>query len=120
MRLVFTATPGPGIVVALADVGGRLRLTANEVDLVEPDEPLPRLPVARAVWRPRPSLATSAEAWLIAGGSHHTVLTTAVSREALTDFAEMARVELLVIDGTTDVRRFADEVRWNQIFWRSI
>ena len=118
VRLVFTATPGPGIVVALADVGGRLRLTANEVDLVEPDEPLPRLPVARAVWRPRPSLATSAEAWLIAGASHHTVLTTAVGREALADFAEMARVELLMIDARTDVRTFADQVRWNHVYWR--
>ena len=118
VRLVFTATPGPGIVVALADVGGRLRLTANEVDLVEPDEPLPRLPVARAVWRPRPSLATSAEAWLIAGASHHTALTTAVGREALADFAEMARVELLMIDARTDVRTFADQVRWNHVFWR--
>ena len=118
VRLVFTADPGPGTVVALADVGGRLRLTANEVDLVEPDEPLPRLPVARAVWKPRPSLSTSAEAWLIAGASHHTVLTTAVGREALADFAEMARIELLLIDETTDVRAFAKEVRWNQVYWR--
>ena len=118
VRLVFTAAPGPGIVVGMIDVGGRLRLTANEVDLVEPDEPLPRLPVARAVWKPRPSLATSAEAWLIAGGSHHTVLTTAVGREALMDFADMARVELLFIDANTDIRSFANEVRWNQIYWR--
>jgi L-arabinose isomerase len=118
VRLVFTATPGPGIVVGLADVGGRLRLTANDVDLVEPDEPLPLLPVARAVWKPRPSLTTSAEAWLIAGAPHHTVLTTAVGREALTDFAEMARVELLFIDEATDVRTFAKEIRWNQISWR--
>ncbi len=110
--------PVPGIVVGLADVGGRLRLTANEVDLVDPDEPLPRLPVARAVWVPRPNLTTSAEAWLIAGASHHTVLTTAVGREALADFADMARVELLLIDANTDVRSFANEVRWNQIYWR--
>ena len=118
VRLVFTADPGPGIVVALADVGGRLRLTANEVDLVDPDEPLPRLPVARAVWQPRPSLSTSAESWLIAGASHHTVLTTAVGRESLADFAEMARIELLVIDADTDVRTFAKEVRWNHLYWR--
>ena len=118
VRLVFTASPGQGIVVGLSDVGGRLRLTANEVDLVEPDEPLPRLPVARAVWQPRPSLTTSAEAWLLAGAPHHTVLTTAVSRTALADFAEMARIELLVIDGSTDVQAFAKEVRWNELYWR--
>ena len=116
--MVFTAAPGPAIVVGLADLGGRLRLTANEIDLVEPDEPLPRLPVARAVWSPRPSLATSAEAWLIAGGPHHTVLSAAVGREALADFAEMARTELLVIDEDTDVRTFAKEVRWNQTYYR--
>jgi L-arabinose isomerase len=118
VRLVFTASPGEGIVVGLSDVGGRLRLTANEVDLVEPDEPMPRLPVARAVWKPRPSLKTSAEAWLLAGAPHHTVLTTAVGRSALVDFAEMARVELLMIDKNTDLEMFAKEVRWNELYWR--
>jgi L-arabinose isomerase len=118
VRLVFTASPGAGIVVGLSDVGGRLRLTANEVDVVEPDEPLPRLPVARAVWKPRPSLTTSAEAWLLAGAPHHTVLTTAVGRSALVDFAEMARLELLIIDSKTDIETFAKEVRWNEFFWR--
>jgi L-arabinose isomerase len=118
VRMVFTAAPGPAVVVGLADLGGRLRLTANEVDVVEPDEPLPNLPVARAVWKPRPSLTTSAESWMLAGGPHHTVLSAAVGREALADFAEMARTELLVIDGDTDVRTFAKEVRWNQTYYR--
>ena len=118
VRLVFTASPGEGIVIGLSDVGGRLRLTANEVDLVEPDEPMPRLPVARAVWKPRPSLRTSAEAWLLAGAPHHTVLTTAVDRSALVDFAEMARLELLMIDKNTDLEMFAKEVRWNELYWR--
>ena len=120
VRLVFTAAPGPGLVVGLADLGGRLRLTANEIDVVEPDEPLPRLPVARAVWKPRPDLATSAECWLLAGGPHHTVLSTAVGREALADFAEMAGVELLMIDATTDVRSFANQIRWNNTYYRMV
>ena len=116
--MVFTAAPGPAVVVGISDVGGRIRLTANEIDVVEPDEPLPKLPVARAVWAPRPSLTTSAEAWLTAGAPHHTVLSSAVGREALADLAEMARTELLVIDKDTDVRTFAKEVRWNQTYYR--
>jgi L-arabinose isomerase len=118
VRMVFTAAPGPAFVVGLVDMGGRLRLTANEIDVVEPDAPLPKLPVARAVWSPRPSLTTSAESWLLAGGPHHTVLSTAVGNEALADFADMARTELLVIGGETDARAFAKEVRWNQSYYR--
>ena len=118
VRLVFTAAPGPALVVGLSDLGGRLRLTANAIDVVEPDEPLPRLPVARAVWKPRPDLATSAESWLLAGAPHHTVLSTAVGREALADFADMAGVELLLIDEATDTRSFAKELRWNNTYYR--
>jgi L-arabinose isomerase len=118
VRLVFTAAPGPGVVVGLADLGGRLRLTANEVDLVPPDEPLPRLPVARAVWKPRPDLTTSAESWLLAGGPHHTVLSTAVGRESLIDFADIVGVELVLIDGQTDTRSFAQQLRWNNAYYR--
>jgi L-arabinose isomerase len=118
VRLVFTAAPGPALVAGLADLGGRLRLTANEIDIVAPDEPLPNLPVARAVWQPRPSLATSAECWLMAGGPHHTVLSTAVGREALIDFAEIAGVELALIDERTDPRSFAQELRWNNVYHR--
>jgi L-arabinose isomerase len=118
VRLVFTARPGPAVVVGLADLGGRLRLTANEVDVIEPDEPLPALPVARAVWKPRPSLTTSAEAWLIAGAPHHTVLSAAIGADALVDFADMARTELLLIDADTTVRSFSQEVRWNDTFYR--
>jgi L-arabinose isomerase len=117
-RMVFTADPGPGFVVGLVDLGGRLRLTANLIDIVEPDQPLPKLPVARAVWAPRPDLTTSAESWLTAGGPHHTVLSTAVGPDALADFADMARTELLVIDEHTDARTFAKEVRWNQSYYR--
>ena len=118
VRLVFDAAPGPAFVVGLADLGDRFRLVANEIDVVPPDEPLPRLPVARAVWEPRPSLSTSAEAWLLAGGPHHTVLSSAVGVEALNDFAAMAGAELLVIDGNTTSRGFAQEIRWNAAYYR--
>ena len=98
------------------DLGDRFRLIANEVDVVHPDRPLPRLPVARAVWRPRPDLATAAEAWLTAGGPHHTCLTSTIGPEALADFADMADLELLTIDSATTMRAFRQELRWNQAF----
>lgn len=113
VRLVFTADPGPGIVVALSDLRDRFRMTANVVDLVEPDQPLPKLPVARAVWQPQPDLATSAECWITAGAAHHTAMSTAVGLEYFEDFADIADVELAVIDQDTRTRRFASELRYN-------
>jgi L-arabinose isomerase len=118
VRLVFTAAPAPGVVLGIADMGDRFRLVANEITLVDPDEPLPRLPVARAIWEPKPSLSTSAESWLQAGGPHHTVLSTAVGTAELTDFAAMAAVELLIIDDSTTARGFSNELRWNQAYYR--
>ena len=118
VRLVFDAAPGPALVAGLVDLGDRFRLIANEVDTVVPPQPLPRLHVACAVWRPRPNLHTSAEAWLTAGGPHHTVYSAAVTREILADFAEMLGVELLLIDADTDVGRFRQELRWNQAYHR--
>src|SRR5215216_531884 len=118
VRLVFTAAAGPATVTGICDVGDRFRLVVNEVDVVPPDEPLPRLPVARAVWVPRPDLATSAECWLTAGGPHHTVLSAAVGTEELTDLAEMLHTELLVIDANTSPRRFRSELRWNAAYHR--
>jgi len=118
VRLVFDAAPGPGVVLGIADVGDRFRLVGNEIDVVEPDAPLPKLPVARAVWRPTPDLQTSTEAWLTAGGPHHTVLSTALTSEHLWDFAEITRTELALIDGETRLRRFVHELRWNQAYHR--
>ncbi|MET7991080.1 L-arabinose isomerase [Amycolatopsis sp. NPDC005232] len=118
VRLVFDAAPGPGVVLGLADLGDRFRLVANEIEVVPPDEPLPSLPVARAVWQPAPSLATSAESWITAGAPHHTVLTQAVPVETLRDFADLLGVELLTIDAGTTTSGFADRIRWNQAYHR--
>ncbi|WP_305788893.1 L-arabinose isomerase [Symbioplanes lichenis] len=118
VRLVFDAQAGAGVVIGIADMGDRFRLVANTIEVTAPDEPLPKLPVARAVWKPQPSLSTSAECWLTAGGPHHTVLTQAVGVEALRDFATMLHTELLVIDETTTPHDFADRVRWNQAYYR--
>jgi L-arabinose isomerase len=113
VRMVFTADPGEGRVVCIADLGDRFRMIVNEITVVEPNEDLPNLPVARAVWEPKPGLATSAEAWMLAGGSHHTVLTKSVSAETLEDFARIAGVELVVIDEDTNLRAFRKELAWS-------
>jgi len=118
VRLVFTAAPGPGVNAAILDLGDRFRLLLNEIEVVEPDADLPRLPVARAVWEPKPDFATAAEAWLTAGGPHHTVLCRAIGTEAFHDFAEIAGLELAVIDGRTRPRDFVNELRWNQAYYR--
>ena len=117
-RLVFTAAPGDGVVVGWADLGDRFRWVANEVDVVTPTESLPRLPVARAVWQPRPDFATSTEGWLTAGGPHHTVLSTALGAGELTDLADVFGVELVVIDAETTRRSLAKELRWSAAYHR--
>jgi L-arabinose isomerase len=118
VRMVFTASPAAGRVVSLVDIGERFRIITNEVEVVEPTEDLPKLPVARAVWEPKPSLAVSAESWMLAGGSHHTVLTTSVSLETLDDFARMANVEHVVIDSDTTPRSFRKELQYSAAYHR--
>jgi L-arabinose isomerase len=116
VRLRFTAAPADAVIIGICDMGSRFRLVANEAIVVEPDAELPNLPVACAVWKPLPSWSTSAEAWLMAGAPHHTVLTTAVGTETIEDFAAMTDTELLVIDDTTTVRGFQHELKWNDVY----
>ena len=117
VRLVFTADPGPALVVAMSDMRDRFRLVANVVQNVDAPD-LPNLPVGRAIWKPAPDFATSAACWLIAGAAHHTVMTTAVGVEVFRDFADIAGTELLVIDEATTVRDFQRELRWNAAYYR--
>lgn len=117
VRMVFSTDPGPAVVVSLADMGTRFRLTANEIDVVTPPAPMPNLPVAHAVWEPKPSLEVSAECWMESGGAHHTVLTNAVSVEVFRIFADLARMELLVIGEDTTVAAFKDKIRWNFAYY---
>ncbi len=117
VRLVFTADPGPAVVVAMSDMRDRFRLVANVVENVDAPD-LPRLPVGRAVWKPAPDFATSAACWLNAGAAHHTVMSTAVGIEVFRDFADIAQTELLVIDDDTTVRGFQKELRWNAAYYR--
>jgi L-arabinose isomerase len=116
-RLVFDTPPGPGLNASLIDLGNRFRLLVNEVEVVAPEKPLPKLPVARAVWIPKPNLQVGAAAWIYAGGAHHTGFSQAVSTEVLEDFAEMAGLELVVIDAGTKVREFRQQLRWNEVYY---
>jgi L-arabinose isomerase len=117
VRLVFDTLAGPGLNASLIDLGNRFRLLLNEVDVVPPDKPLPRLPVARAVWMPKPDFPTSAAAWIYAGGAHHTGFSQAVTTEMIEDFAGMAGVELMVIDADTRLRQFKQELKWNEVYY---
>ena len=117
VRLVFDAHPGAAVAACVTDMGERFRMVASAVDVVAPLEPLPRLPVARALWRPRPDLATNAAAWIHAGGSHHTSLAYDVTVEQLRDFAAMSGIEFLAIDADTQLDAFRDQVRWNDLYY---
>lgn len=116
LRLVFNAKPGQALNVALIDLGNRFRLIANAVE-VGAHPPLPKLPVARAVWRLKPDFATACAAWLYAGGSHHTALSYGVSSEQLEDFAEIVGVELVVIDEHTELRELRRELRQSELYY---
>jgi len=116
-RLVFDTPPGPAVNAAMMDMGNRFRLLVNEVDVVEPEAPLPKLPVARTVWVPKPNLQVAASAWIYSGGSHHTGFSQAVNTEMLEDFANMAGIELLVIDADTKLREFRRELNWNEAYF---
>jgi len=114
-RLLFSAQPGPALNASLIDMGDRFRLIVNAVDVVDQPHPLPKLPVARAVWKALPNLAVAAEAWILAGGAHHTVYSQAVTPEYLRLFAEMFGIEFLLIDGQTHIPDFKNEIRWNEL-----
>jgi L-arabinose isomerase len=118
VRLVFEAAPGPAVVAGLLDLGDRFRLVVNEIDVIDPPHQLPKLPVARAVWRPRPDLASAAEAWILAGGPHHTGFSRALEMQHLVDLAEMAGIELVAIDDRTDVRHVKQNLRWSDAYHR--
>ncbi len=118
VRLVFDARTGRAIGASLMDMGQRFRMVANVVDVVPTDEPLPKLPVARALWLPRPNLKIAATAWIYAGGAHHTSFSFAVAPEHLKDFAAMAGIEFLLIDENTEVDEFRDKLRWNDLYYQ--
>ena len=117
-RLVFDGRTAPAICASLVDIGGRMRLIITEVDALAPTIDMPKLPVARVLWKPQPSLSTAAEAWILSGGAHHTVFSDVLTTEHLTDWAEMTGIECVIIDRNTTLRQLKNELRWNDLYWK--
>jgi len=116
VRLVFNTRTGPAVNATVLDMGNRFRMVVNEVDVVPVEADLPKLPVARALWIPRPNLGVAASAWILAGGAHHTGFSHSVTAEHLEDYAEMAGIEFLLIDSETSLRSFKKELKWNEVY----
>ncbi|WP_256757108.1 L-arabinose isomerase [Cohnella sp. WQ 127256] len=117
-RIVFDGKGGSAINVSVVDMGNRFRMIVNEVEGVKVDQAMPKLPVARVLWKPQPSLQLGAEAWILAGGAHHTVYSFAVTTEQMLDFAEIVGIECVVIDKNTNPVQFRNELRWSQVAWK--
>ena len=117
-RLVFTAKEGRGIATSLVDLGNRFRLIINDVDCKKTEKPMPKLPVATNFWTPKPSLEVGAEAWIYAGGAHHTAFTYDLTAEQMGDWAAAMGIEAVFIDENTTIRQLRNELRWNSVYYR--
>jgi L-arabinose isomerase len=117
VRTVFNVAQGPAINASIMDMGNRFRMVVNDVEVVDPNEQLPKLPVARVVWVPKPDLPVAAAAWILAGGAHHTAFSQAITAEYMEDFAEMADLEYLRITDGTTISEFKKELRWNDMYY---
>ena len=118
VRLVFDVAGGPALNASMIDIGDRFRLLVNEVEAVTPKNDLPKLPVARVLWKPLPDFNTAATAWIHAGGAHHTCFSQNLSSEYLEDFADMAGIEFVLINKQTDLRQFKNELKWNDVYYQ--
>jgi L-arabinose isomerase len=116
-RLIFDANTDPAVCASIIEMGERFRMVTNVVDVIPTDEPLPKLPVARELWLPRPNLKTAAAAWIYAGGAHHTGFSYSVTAHHLRDFADMAGVEFVLIDENTNLNQFRKELHWNDLYY---
>ena len=116
-RLIFSGKTGPAMNITTIDMGTRFRMIVNEVDTVEAPQDMPNLPVAKALWEPRPNLEVAGAAWIHAGGAHHSVYTQGVTLEIVENFAEMAGIELVVIGANTELRGFKQDLRNNAVYF---
>jgi len=117
-RAVFEAKAGEAVLASLVDMGNRLRLIVNDVTCVAQPHAMPRLPVAGVLWQPQPSLTTACEAWILAGGAHHSVLSYDLTAQHFEDFAEMTGLEYIHIGQGTDISTLRRELRYNEILFK--
>src|SRR5690625_3914108 len=117
-RLVFDGRGGEAVVASLIELSGRYRLIVNKVQAEQPTEETPNLPVAKVLWKPEPSLSEATESWIYAGGAHHTVFSFDVTIDQLYDFAEMSKIECVVIDQDTNPRKLRNELKLSAAYWR--
>ncbi|MDR7342360.1 L-arabinose isomerase [Pantoea alhagi] len=117
-RLIFSTPAGQAVNASVIDMGDRFRLLVNVVDAIEQPQPLPKLPVANALWKAQPSLATASEAWILGGGAHHTVFSQALDVDDMRLYAELHGIEIMVIDNDTTLPAFKDALRWNEVYYR--
>ena len=117
-RLVFTAKEGHGVATSLIDLGDRFRLIINDVVVKKAEKEMPKLPVATAFWTPEPSLETVAAAWIYAGGAHHTAFSYDLTADQMGDWAACMGIEAVYIDKDTDIRRFRNELKWNEAYYK--
>jgi L-arabinose isomerase len=118
VRLVFNVTGGPALNASIVDMGNRFRLLVNKVVAVAPQHDLPKLPVARVLWKPYPNMADGCAAWIYAGGAHHTAYSQNLTAEHLQDFAEIAGIECVMIDEDTKLRELKNELRWSDVYYQ--
>ena len=119
VRLVFNVAGGPALNASLVDMGNRFRLLVNEVEAVAPQNELPKLPVARVLWKPLPDMKTGCAAWILAGGAHHTGYSQNLTAEQMSDFAEMANIEFVQIGKDTNIPQFKNELRWSEAYYQT-
>lgn len=118
VRLVFNSAPGKALNASIIDMGNRFRLLVNDVEAVAPEHELPKLPVARVLWKPLPDMYTGCAAWIYAGGAHHTCYSQNLTSEHLQDFADMANIEFVHIGADTRIPNLRNELRWNEVYYR--
>lgn len=118
VRLVFNSGVGPALNASIVDMGNRFRLLVNEVEAVSPEQPLPKLPVARVLWKPYPDMYAGCAAWILAGGAHHTCYSQNLTSEHLRDFADIAGIELALIGKNTTIDSFKNELRMSEVYYR--
>jgi L-arabinose isomerase len=118
VRLVFNVAAGPALNASIIDMGNRFRLLVNDVEAVEPKHDLPKLPVARVLWKPLPDMITGCAAWIYAGGAHHTCYSQNLTAEHLQDFADIAGIECVLINKDTNLHQLKNELRWSEMYYK--